>query len=42
MARKGKSTEEIIAALREAQVRIGQGETVGNICRSLGVSEQTY
>lgn len=29
MARKGKSTEEIIAALREAEVRIGQGETVG-------------
>ena len=42
MARKGKSTEEIIAALREAEVRIGQGETVGKICRSLGVSEQTY
>lgn len=42
MAQKGKSTEEIIAALREAEVRIGQGETVGKICRSLGVSEQTY
>ena len=42
MARKGKTTEEIIAALREAQVRIGQEETVGKICRSLGVSEQTY
>jgi len=42
MARKGKSTEEIIQALREAEVRIGQGETVGKICRSFGVSEQTY
>jgi len=42
MARKGKSTAEIIAALREAEVRIGQGETVGKICRSLEVSEQTY
>lgn len=42
MARKGKSTEEIIAALREAEVRIGQGETVGKICRTLGISEQTY
>lgn len=29
MARKGKSTEEIIAALREVEVRIGQGETAG-------------
>lgn len=42
MARKGRSTEEIIAALREAEVRIGQGEAVGKICRSLGISEQTY
>ena len=41
MARKGKSTEEIIAALREAEVRIGQGETVGKVCRGLGISEQT-
>lgn len=42
MARKGKLTEEIIQALREAEVRLGQGETVGKIFRSLGVSEQTY
>ena len=42
MARKGKSTEEIIAALREAEVRISQGETVGKICRGFGISEQTY
>ena len=42
MARKGRTTEEIIAVLREAEVRIGQGETVGKICRSLGISEQTY
>ncbi len=41
MARKGKSTEEIIQALREAEVRLGQGETVGNICRGFGISEQT-
>jgi hypothetical protein len=27
MARKGKSTEEIIGFLREAEVRIAQGET---------------
>ena len=42
MARKGKSTEEIIGFLREAEVRLGQGETVGKICRSIGISEQTY
>lgn len=42
MARKGKSTEEIIAFLREAEVRLAQGETAGKICRSAGISEQTY
>ena len=42
MTRKGKSTEEIIGFLREAEVRLGQGETVGKICRSKGVTEQTY
>ena len=42
MARKGKSAEEIIQALREAEVRLGQGETVGKICRGFGISEQTY
>ncbi|OYW53129.1 MAG: hypothetical protein B7Y80_17600 [Hyphomicrobium sp. 32-62-53] len=39
---KGKSTEEIIQALRESEVRLGQGETVAKICRGFGISEQTY
>ena len=39
MARKGKSTEEIIGFLREAEVRIAQGETAGKICRGAGISE---
>ena len=42
MAQKGKSTEEIIGFLREAEVRLGQGETAGKICRNIGISEQTY
>ena len=42
MARKGKSTEEIIGFLREAEVRIAQGETAGKICRGAGIWEQTY
>jgi transposase-like protein len=28
--------------LREAEVRLSQGATVGAICRELGVSEQSY
>ena len=40
MARKRYSPEQIIAMLREAEVRLYQGEKTGTICRSLGVSEQ--
>lgn len=42
MARKRYTPEQIIGMLREAEVRLSQGEKVGAICRSLGVSEQSY
>lgn len=37
-----KPPEQIISKLREAEVALAQGETVGQICRRLGVSEQSY
>jgi len=42
MSRKRYTPEQIIAKLREAEVRLSQGERVGMICRSLGISEQSY
>ena len=42
MSRKRYTPEQIIAKLREAEVRLSQGEKVGVICRSLGISEQSY
>ena len=42
MARKRYTTEQIIGLLREAEVRLSQGQTIGTICRSFGVSEQSY
>ena len=42
MARKRFTTEKIINILREAEVRLSQGQTVGEICRSVGVSELSY
>ena len=42
MSRKRYTAEQIIGMLREAEVRLSQGETVGVICRSLGISEQSY
>ncbi len=42
MARKRYTTEEIIRKLREADVLIGQGQTVANVIRHFGVSDVTY
>jgi putative transposase len=36
------SPEQIITKLREAEVYLSQGKTVGQACKSLGISEQTY
>ena len=42
MSRKQFITEKIIGMLREADVALAQGGKVGEICRNLGVSEQSY
>lgn len=42
MPRKRYSVEQIINHLREAEVLLTQGQTVGEICRRIGVSEQSY
>jgi hypothetical protein len=42
MARKRFTLEQIIGMLREAEVRLSQGEKVRGICLSLRITEQTY
>ncbi|MBT3327522.1 MAG: transposase [Gemmatimonadales bacterium] len=42
MSRRRHTPEQIITALREAEVGLANGETVGEVSRELGVSEQTY
>ena len=42
MSRKRYTLEEIIAKLREAEVRLSQVEKIGLICKGLGISEQSY
>jgi transposase-like protein len=42
MKKKGFSTEQIIGKRREAEVLLGQGSTVGEVSRKLGITEQTY
>jgi len=42
MARKRFSVEQIINHLREADVLLAQGRTVGEVFQRIGVSEQSY
>jgi len=42
MKKKGFTAEQIIGKLREAEVLLGQGSTVGEVSRKLSVTEQTY
>ena len=42
MSRKRYSPEQIIGMLREAEVWLSQGQTVGEVVRNLGISEQSY
>lgn len=42
MAKRKYSSEEIIHKLREADVLLGQGKTVLEVAKQLGVVEQTY
>ena len=42
MARNRHSAEQIVNKLREAEVHLSQGLTVKQMCRQIGVTDQTY
>ena len=42
MARKRFTAEQIILKLREAEVAQSQGKTVVQVCKLIGVTDQTY
>ena len=42
MSRKQFTIEQKITKLREAEVSLSKGATIAVVCRSLGVTEQTY
>ena len=42
MPKKRYNAEEIIHKLREADVLLSQGINVSQVCKRIGVSEQTY
>ena len=42
MARKRYSAEQIIGHLRQAEILISEGKTIGEAARQLSISELTY
>jgi len=42
MARKRYTAEQIITKLREAEVELSKGQTTPQVCKKLGISDQTY
>ena len=42
MARKRHKPEEIVAKLRQVDVRVSQGQSIADAIRTIGVSEVTY
>ena len=42
MSKKRYNAEEIIHKLREADVLLGQGRMVSEVCKQICVSDQTY
>lgn len=42
MGRKRYTIEQIIRKLREAEIELGRGLTTPQMCRKIGISEQTF
>lgn len=42
MKRKRHSPEQIVGHLRDAETMVSGGKTIAQVCKKLGVSEQTY
>lgn len=42
MSQKRFSPEQIVAKLREAEVQQAKGLSIAEVCRQMGITEQTY
>jgi putative transposase len=42
MGRKVFTPEQIIGMLRQAEVEVSLGQKIGQFCRNVGITEQTY
>ena len=42
MGRRHFQPEQLIHMLREAEIKLAGGKKIGEVCRELGISEQSY
>ena len=42
MNRRGYKPEQIIMKLREAEIQMGKGVKTSEVCRNIGITENTY
>jgi|ETNmetMinimDraft_2_1059921.scaffolds.fasta_scaffold08160_4 hypothetical protein len=42
MGKKRFKAGQIIRMLRQADVEVAKGQSIAQVCRKLGISEQTY
>ena len=42
MPKKRHSAEQVVRMLREAEVELSRGMTVRDVCKKLGITDQTY
>jgi len=42
MSQKRHSVDQIISKLRRADVELGKGKKVPEVCKLMGIAEQTY
>ncbi len=42
MGRRHFKPEQIIHMLREAEIKLAGGKKIGEVCREIGISEQSY
>jgi len=42
MAKKRHTAEQIISKLREAEILLAKGTKMPQVCRKIGITEQTY
>jgi putative transposase len=42
MNKKKYTPEQVVSMLREAEIELGKGQSIAEVCRGLGITDQRY